>query len=398
MYYAFLPPEVNSTRMFTGPGAGSILAAAGSWDSLSAELSTTAQSYESVISSLTGFEWRGPASEAMAAAAAEYVAWLQTTAEQAKQTATQARAAAAAYEQAYAMTVPPMLVAANRAQLSSLIATNFLGQNTAAIAATEAQYAEYWALDTNAMSGYAVSSGTATQLTQFSSPQGNTNQAGVSAQKAAVTQASAAATGTTSTSQALSAAITPSTIFQQIQSFFQNMLTGGIPSNPIIPEDFTFLDEILFVYSSLSGTYSMESTVSGIIGAANNLGVLPDLGAAAAAPAAIAPALAAAPQLTDVATGLGGGAGLGNVTAALARAGTIGPMSVPANWSAPSTSTVSALQPAGMTTLPGTDEPAASGYPGYPGMPGAVSRGTGVGAPPRYGVRLTVMPRPPAAG
>jgi hypothetical protein len=73
-------------------------------------------------------------------------------------------------------------------------------------------------------------------------------------------------------------------------------------------------------------------------------------------------------------------------------------MSVPASWSAPSSSHVAALQPAGMTTLPGTDETVASGYPGYPGMPaGTGSRALG-GGPPRYGVRLTVMPRPPAAG
>jgi PPE-repeat protein len=151
----------------------------------------------------------------------------------------------------------------------------------------------------------------------------------------------------------------------------------------------TILDIIQGTGQTLNSTYYMEAFSSGIIGAENNLGVLPK---AAAAPAAVAPALTAAPQLS-------GGAGLGNVTANLARAGTIGPMSVPTSWSAPSISRVAAFQPAGMTTLPGTDEAVASGYPGYPGMPGgAVSRGSGVGAPPRYGVRLTVMPRPPAAG
>jgi hypothetical protein len=29
---------------------------------------------------------------------------------------------------------------------------------------------------------------------------------------------------------------------------------------------------------------------------------------------------------------------------------------------------------------------------------GGAARNAGAGAPPRYGVRLTVMPRPPAAG
>ncbi len=87
------------------------------------------------------------------------------------------------------------------------------------------------------------------------------------------------------------------------------------------------------------------------------------------------------------------------MTAVLARGGTIGPMSVPASWSAPSSGLVAALPPNGFTTIPGTEEAAASGYPGYPGMPaGTVPRGSGVGAPPRYGVRLTVMSRSPAAG
>ncbi|XTK97627.1 PPE domain-containing protein [Mycobacterium tuberculosis] len=35
------------------------------------------------------------------------------------------------------MTVPPALVTANRAELKALIASNLLGQNTAAIAAIE---------------------------------------------------------------------------------------------------------------------------------------------------------------------------------------------------------------------------------------------------------------------
>ena len=163
MDFVFLPPEVNSARMYAGPGPGSLLAAAGSWDSLAAELGTTAETYESVLSGLTTFEWRGPASEAMAAAVAPYMGWLQTTAAQTRQTAMQAREAAAAYELAHAMTVPPPAVTANRAQLAALIATNILGQNTAAIAATEAQYAEYWAQDAAAMSGYAASSAAAAQ-------------------------------------------------------------------------------------------------------------------------------------------------------------------------------------------------------------------------------------------
>src|SRR3984893_3816479 len=192
MDFAILPPEINSARMYTGPGSGSLMAAAASWDSLAGDLGTTAQTYQSVLSDLTTLSWHGPAAAAMTAAVIPYMDWLYTTAEQTQQTAMQARAAAMAFEQAYAMTVPPPVIAANRAQLMALIATNFFGQNTAAIAATEAQYAEMWAQDATAMYGYATSSAAATALTPFSSPQQSTDPAGLAAQSAAVTQANAA--------------------------------------------------------------------------------------------------------------------------------------------------------------------------------------------------------------
>jgi hypothetical protein len=134
MDFAMLPPEVNSGRMYAGPGSRPILAAANAWDGLAAELQSTAASYESAISELSGGPWLGPSSASMAAAAAPYLDWMTTAAAQADQTATQAKAAAAAYEAAFAMTVPPPVIAANRTLLMTLIATNIFGQNTAAIA------------------------------------------------------------------------------------------------------------------------------------------------------------------------------------------------------------------------------------------------------------------------
>ncbi|EUA29887.1 PPE family protein [Mycobacterium xenopi 4042] len=139
-------------------------ATAAAWNSLAAELATAASAYESVISSLTSEGWMGPSSVAMAAAAAPYVAWLNTTAAAAEHAAAQATASAAAYQTAFAMTVPPPVIAANRAQLAALVATNFLGQNTPAIMATEAHYGEMWAQDAAAMYGYASSSASAALL------------------------------------------------------------------------------------------------------------------------------------------------------------------------------------------------------------------------------------------
>ena len=192
--YAAMPPEVNSGRMYAGAGSAPMLAAAASWDRLAAELSSTAGLYESKLAELTGETWQGSSSEAMAASVNPYIAWMQSTAMQAEQTANQARTAAAAYEAAFSATVPPPLVAANRATLAALMASNILGQNTAAIAATETHYAEMWAQDAMAMLGYASASSTASQLTPFASPTPTANSGGVAKQAAAVNAAESQAT------------------------------------------------------------------------------------------------------------------------------------------------------------------------------------------------------------
>jgi PPE-repeat protein len=189
MDFGILPPELNSGRMYAGPGSGPLLAAAQAWAALADELDTAAGAYQSVVSGLTAGLWTGPASASMTAAAASYGEWLSRTAAGAEETATQAMAAVAAYETAFAMTVPPPVITANRSQLAALVATNFFGQNTAAIAATETQYAEMWAQDTVAMYDYAGSSAAATTLTPPTSPQPNTSPGASAGQAAAVTHA-----------------------------------------------------------------------------------------------------------------------------------------------------------------------------------------------------------------
>jgi PPE-repeat protein len=192
MDFGALPPEINSGRMYSGPGPATLLAASAGWESLAAELSAAASGYQSVISSLTDEAWTGPTSMSMAAAVAPYVSWMTATAEQCEQAATQATAAAAAYETAYAMTVPPPLVAANRVQLMTLIATNIFGQNTPAIMATEAEYSEMWAQDATAMYNYAANSASASAFSTFTSPPQTTNPAELAGQAGGVAQAAGA--------------------------------------------------------------------------------------------------------------------------------------------------------------------------------------------------------------
>src|SRR5580658_10546869 len=105
MDFGTYPPEVNSLRMYTGPGAAPMLTAAQAWQGLAAELHSAANSYQSVVSGLTAGSWSGPSSASMAAAAATYSAWLTTTATQAEETAAQGKSAVAAYQAAFTSTV-----------------------------------------------------------------------------------------------------------------------------------------------------------------------------------------------------------------------------------------------------------------------------------------------------
>jgi PPE-repeat protein len=74
MDFGALPPEVNSARMYAGPGSGPMLAAASAWHGLAAELGSAASAYATVVSGLAGGPWLGPGSASMAAAAGPYVA------------------------------------------------------------------------------------------------------------------------------------------------------------------------------------------------------------------------------------------------------------------------------------------------------------------------------------
>lgn len=227
MDFGVLPPEINSGRMYAGPGSGPMLAAAAAWDGLATELQSTAADYGSVISVLTGV-WSGQSSGTMAAAAAPYVAWMSATAALAREAAAQASAAAAAYEAAFAATVPPPVVAANRAELAVLAATNIFGQNTGAIAAAEARYAEMWAQDAAAMYGYAGSSSVATQVTPFAAPPPTTNAAGLATQGVAVAQAVGASAGNARSlvSEVLEFLATAGTNYNKTVASLMNAVTG----------------------------------------------------------------------------------------------------------------------------------------------------------------------------
>ncbi|BBX61496.1 putative PPE family protein PPE32 [Mycobacterium saskatchewanense] len=346
MDFGALPPEINSGRLYSGPGSAPLLAAAAAWDGLAAELNFTAASYGSAISELTG-TWQGPSSAAMAAAAAPYASWLTTTAAQAEQAALQAKAAAGAYEAAFAASVPPPVIAANRALLAALVATNFFGQNTSAIAAAEATYAEFWAQDAAAMYGYAGSAAAASQLASFREPPTTTNG------NPAANQTSADALSDISTFLA-TVQKQLATQIAQLQSqvvSFTNSVVGQTP-NLVPPSTWTgftaFTDAnnvIKSLTAVINATGASPYTPFGVANIMKNwyqVSIsIPSLGTGIQGigplvhPKALTGVLA--PLLrSDMLTGAAGAhvAGYSAVTGATGRAELIGSLSVPQSWAA----------------------------------------------------------------
>jgi PPE-repeat protein len=402
--YGALTPEVNSARMYAGPGSSSLQAAASAWNGLAAELQSAAQGYETVITQLSSDEWTGAASASMASAAQPYVEWLNTTAAQAEQAATQAGAAAAAHEQAFASTVPPPLIAANRAQTAAAVQANVFGQYTPLISQLEAQYSEMWAQDSAAMYGYAGQSAAAAQVTPFASPAATTNPAGTATQAAAVSSA----TGT-------SAATSSQTILQELTSSMPTSLQSL--ASPTSAASTTPLQNI---YSFLFGTTVLATNLSALVTSyspyaalfynteglpyfsvgmgnfgiqiAKSTGMLGGALPAAAAPQALG-------GLGGLGAALGGGAAH-SVSAVSGGAGAVGKLAVPASW-------VGATPPAAphgvqlVSSVSAAPEAAGAGSGNLlGGMPLAGGgRGGGLGGfGPRYGFKPTVMPRPPSAG
>jgi len=416
--FALLPPEVNSGRMYSGPGPGPLLAASEAWDGLAAELGIAASGYGSALAELTSNSWVGPTSTAMVSAVAPYIDWLTSTGAQAEATANHARAAVAAYEAAFAMTVPPPVIAANRALLAALVATNFFGQNTPAIMMTEALYAEMWAQDAAAMYGYAGASQVASQVTPFVQPPQTTNPEGTSNQadavaKAAAAPASQAATvaqnavssapttttaQTTATTAAVNAAADPNTFIGWLQEIYTNTaaqfpsggwglgLTGGSSGN------LNSMRQILQAYFAVGLGNFGYGLGQQLITPAQATALEKGLGFAVPG--------AALPSIGGTAGVSGAPFTASSVTAQMGEASTLGRLSVPAGWQG---STPAAMEEVQLASAARSVAPQANGM--LNGVPMAGNAGLGAGAGRRgsgyvvkYGFRHSVMPRPPQGG
>jgi PPE-repeat protein len=377
--FAALPPDINSALMYAGAGAGPLLAAAAAWSNLGAELSTTATSWESIVTTLTSEQWTGAGSAAAAAAAQPYIEWLTSTGAAAEQAGAQAAASAAAYEAAFAATVPPPAIAANRAQLSALVATNFLGINTPAILATEALYAEMWVQDALAMSAYQVASAAAAVLQPL---------------LPAAPTASPAAAGIQADAVAAAAAVSPA---------------AALPGTPYIGQGIGALLNIFpgaGLVNGIDGFIGTPAVFNAVNGAVNTsawfvMTAIPVSVSLGHTLAAAAPATVLADSVAPVAGAALGAEGSlvgsvsGGMSAGLGEAAAVGGLSVPASWASavPATTVSSITQGSGWTAAA---EGAGAPVTAMPGMPGAAAAAKGAGAygaGPRYGFKPIVMPK-----
>ncbi len=402
------PPEFNSARMYAGQGSGSMLAAAAAWNGLAAELEMAASSYQSVVSGLTAGPWLGPSSIAMAGAAAIYVGWMHATAAQAAETGGHAMMAASAFEAAHAATVPPPVIAANRALLMALVATNFLGQNTPAIMATEAHYMEMWAQDAAAMFTYAATSAAITaKVTPWLPATQNTNLGGLAAQHAAAAGAAVGAAGThaqtiamgsqvlSAVPQALQSAASPAASSSSGTGVLGGLLSSSMAQSLLLqwanPATLSLL-----IYPATYGLM-LPTQMMGTFWQMAHTGVaapiVGGIGANAAKPLQLM-----LPRLG----GLGPSAAPA-VAAGMGQANSLGALSVPQSWTAATTvpaPMLGGVPLASPSALAATEFGAGSGYPMlFGGLPRAAAAGAGGTGGSKYGARASsVVARPPAAG
>lgn len=335
--FVFFPPEINSALIVGGPGAGPLFEAASAWDGLAVELSSSASSFHTTVSDLAGGAWMGPSSMSMTAAASPYVEWLIIAAAQAEVAALQARIAALAFEGALVATVPLPQVLANRARLLVLIATNFFGINTAAIAQTELEYVEMWAQDVAAMLGYhAGAQSMAQALPEFSVPPAALGGGGAPAADLS----------------GLAGLVTAPLSFAS--QFFQGLSSLGTAFASELQSVFGALSPAVSLLTSTpvatlttvaqAGMYPATALMTPMATLAHSAGPAGPAAGPAAAPA-LAPAVVGATSaplnaphsagspLSDLQPLAGGGLGaLGIATAGLGSARFIGSMSVPAAW------------------------------------------------------------------
>jgi PPE-repeat protein len=224
--------------------------------------------------------------------------------------------------------VPPTEIAANRTQLLSLLQTNLFGQNNASIAALEAEYAQFWAQDVAAVTGYAGSSQAATTgLGSFTEAPQTTNDSGQATQ--AATAAAAATTPAETVLEQIEADAT--NFLNQVTTFnadytkFFTTALGSIPGGSTLATSWTNM------YSFISGAGS-QATWTNVANSTTSLGLSQWKNFFIYQPWSHGIGLGSLNGGLSSPGGHLGGLGARAATAALGSAQTVGKLSVPPSW------------------------------------------------------------------
>lgn len=225
---------------------------------------------------------------------------------------------------------PPPVIAANRALQASLIASNILGQNTPAIAATEAQYMAMWVQDGVAMDTYHATS------------QANNSQLQAPQPAPQVSNPSSATSSSPSTAA--------STAGQTVSNVLSHLTSSTSSSDAI----------------GTAGKYLSAATLPVSVGS-TGLGLISNIAKAmgtfgSAAGGSIAPGLSGAVRgLTNAVSGPA--SVIREVTAGMGRAFSVGGLSAPMSWGASAPATLASSVG---TALPSTLATAAAEVGGVP--------------------------------
>jgi PPE-repeat protein len=383
---AGFPPEINYTLMTTGDLGASLMSAGAAHQSLADMLLAEMLQMGFNTSSTAAVSWQGPGGQMMQISAGEFIAileaasiWIQTASQQALEVVS-------AHQAAVQAMIPAEVSLTNRATQHALVMTNFMGFNTPAINALDAQYGGFWINNAGQRSvfGSVVSMALGLLATPAPLSPSAPNPAGPAVGVAEAAGQAGAQGGLQLAGQTMTtAADAPVTGGTAATSGGKDMMSGVLGSfgsiagqtgsavQPLVQAAGTFpqlASQVPSLFSSMLGPLSGSSG----LGAADAAGL---------APAAAAPALASAGALAG-----GGGAGGGGLLSAGGMASTfVRPASSFAEPAAPKLP--GGWQGGAAAAEPVAAQPSGVGGGGLYGAPAAMGREGGVAtlekAPPK---------------